>query len=751
MFSQKQPKQIIMKKLLGLFCLLSMNTMAQYLDGSIYGDQMNLLCANQEGCVKVRFQAWGEAKGPFTFVFEVNNKIDTISTTEIYDCFSNNPIIDTVYPRNEVIKYYKKNEMFYMYGNNGFINFNLISISNKDTIVVLNKKFDTQMFHQNSIYMPTISACLGDEVTLDPSTNSQNQLPLRSIVWIYNNPNPNATVLKVKVEKSEVIYFQGENIGGCAVNGAATINMYDKILQPAAIIDSAACNNGSIELKNIDSTYKFNWATGQQKNKLENIIAGNYKLNISDKNGCTESFIYHVPKKASSEACGKIAGNVYYDLNKNCAKDVDDKPGIYRTLVANPGEYIAITNKKGEYEFALPFGNYTITEINSDTDIASCIKEQKVTLDSLNTQQFDVNFYDTAHIQYDVMSDLVINEVRPGFTFNVYPKYSNKFGEGDFTTEKTWFTFPDSITILTCNFPYTISNDTVYFKLDSTYSNHNPIILQVKAARRIKLGGDVTFCAGIEGSKSESNTQNNITCITLKVTGSYDPNDKKLFVNGIEKSGDILVKDTILDYQIRFQNTGNADAVNIYVLDTISKNLDLSSFEFISSSHACDVIYLGDRVYKFDFPNIHLIDSITNEPLSHGYIKYRIKQNKVNVLGTEIKNTAYIYFDFNDPVVTNTTLNTVSIETKSLGIHTNSFNPLKAYPNPVNSQLTIENNEAILGINIVSLDGKIMKQITDLNGSTVYTIHVDDLQNGLYVLEIVGASSTHNTRIIKQD
>ena len=62
-----------------------------------------------------------------------------------------------------------------------------------------------------------------------------------------------------------------------------------------------------------------------------------------------------------------------------------------------------------------------------------------------------------------------------------------------------------------------------------------------------------------------------------------------------------------------------------------------------------------------------------------------------------------------------------------------------------------ENNEAILGINIVSLDGKIMKQITDLNGSTVYTIHVDDLQNGLYVLEIVGASSTHNTRIIKQD
>ena len=234
------------------------------------------------------------------------------------------------------------------------------------------------------------------------------------------------------------------------------------------------------------------------------------------------------------------------------------------------------------------------------------------------------------------------------------------------------------------------------------------------------------------------------------MTGSYDPNDKKLFVNGIEKSGNILAKDTILDYQIRFQNTGNADAINIYVLDTISKNLDLSTFEFISSSHSCDVVYLGDRVYKFDFPNIHLIDSITNEPLSHGFVKYRIKQNKTNVLGTEIKNTAYIYFDFNDPVVTNTTSNTVSVETKSLGVDTKSFTQIKLYPNPVNSLLTIENNEAILGINVISLEGKMMKQISDLSGSSSVVLSVDDLNEGLYIIDIVGTTSIQKSRIIKQ-
>ncbi len=727
-----------------------MNSMAQYLDGAITGRGGNFLCISNSGCAEVNFQVYGTAEGPYTFIYDINGKVDTISSFEYYQCYMDKPTIDTNYQRQRKFfsKFFKQNEFFELMNNSpGLITFNLISISNSDSTVVLNRKFDFQPFYQNTFQLPVINACYGDELTLDPSQLSQGAIG--NVMWT-NYPS-NTSTLKIKVTQSEYLSFFGETNFGCAINGWANIGMYDKIIQPTAIIDSAACNNGSIELKDVDSTYKFNWISGQQTNKLENIIAGNYKLNISDKNGCSSSFIYNVPKKTNSDACGKITGNVHYDLNKNCSKDPEDKPSQFRTLVANPGEYIAITNKKGEYEFALPYGTYTINEVNSDKEIASCVKEQIIILDSVNTQQFDVNFYDTAHIQYDVMSDLVINEVRPGFTFNVYPKFSNKFGEIDLSTEKTWFTFPDSISILTCNFPYTVSKDTVYLKLDSTYSNHNPIILQVKAARRIKLGSDVTFCTGIEGSKNEINTQNNITCITLKVTGSYDPNDKKLFVNGMEKNGNILVKDSILDYQIRFQNTGNADAINIYVLDTISKNLDLSTFEFISSSHMCDVVYLGDRVYKFDFPNIHLIDSITNEPLSHGYIKYRIKQNKANVLGTEIKNTAYIYFDFNDPVITNTTSNTVSIETKSLGIHTSYFNSLKAYPNPVNSQLTIENNEAILGINIVSLEGKIMKQITDLNGSTVYTFNVDDLQNGLYILEIVGSSSTQNTRIIKQD
>jgi hypothetical protein len=40
---------------------------------------------------------------------------------------------------------------------------------------------------------------------------------------------------------------------------------------------------------------------------------------------------------------------------------------------------------------------------------------------------------------------------------------------------------------------------------------------------------------------------------------------------------------------------------------------------------------------------------------------YSIKLLNNLPIGTQIKNTAYIYFDFNEAVITNTTVNTLSV------------------------------------------------------------------------------------------
>ncbi|PCH66207.1 MAG: hypothetical protein COC01_08660, partial [Bacteroidetes bacterium] len=61
----------------------------------------------------------------------------------------------------------------------------------------------------------------------------------------------------------------------------------------------------------------------------------------------------------------------------------------------------------------------------------------------------------------------------------------------------------------------------------------------------------------------------------------------------------------------------------------------------------------GQGNFEWTFDNILLPDSNTNEPASHGFVKFKVKQNSNNANDTIISNRASIYFDFNAPVVTN--------------------------------------------------------------------------------------------------
>jgi PKD repeat protein len=63
---------------------------------------------------------------------------------------------------------------------------------------------------------------------------------------------------------------------------------------------------------------------------------------------------------------------------------------------------------------------------------------------------------------------------------------------------------------------------------------------------------------------------------------------------------------------------------------------------------------------RFNFFNIMLPDSGADEPGSHGWVLYRISPNTGLADPTEITNTSYIVFDQNYPIITNTTLNTMT-------------------------------------------------------------------------------------------
>ncbi len=140
---------------------------------------------------------------------------------------------------------------------------------------------------------------------------------------------------------------------------------------------------------------------------------------------------------------------------------------------------------------------------------------------------------------------------------------------------------------------------------------------------------------------------------------SYDPNTKEANPVGHTENNFILA-DTPLEYTINFQNTGNAAAQTVLLVDSLDlTKLDIGSFEIISASHSYQQTLLNNGTIQFLFENINLPDSTTNEADSHGHITYRINAKENLNGGDEIHNTAHIYFDNNPAIVTNTTLHTI--------------------------------------------------------------------------------------------
>ncbi len=170
-----------------------------------------------------------------------------------------------------------------------------------------------------------------------------------------------------------------------------------------------------------------------------------------------------------------------------------------------------------------------------------------------------------------------------------------------------------------------------------------------------QIGQQVCFTVSVTPTAGDNDTSNNTLTHCFPIVNSYDPNDKTAY-----PAGDIDTAQKELTYTIRFQNTGNAEAQHIYITDTLSQFIDESSFRLLGYSHQ-PMVQIKGKAVRFNFPNINLPDSFSNEPASHGYVQYKVKLNSNLPIGTQIDNTAFIYFDYNAPVVTNTTTNTVSL------------------------------------------------------------------------------------------
>lgn len=217
------------------------------------------------------------------------------------------------------------------------------------------------------------------------------------------------------------------------------------------------------------------------------------------------------------------------------------------------------------------------------------------------------------------------------------------------------------------------------------------------------------------------------------VESSWDPNDKH--VSPVGKDVQHLISpDQPLDYTISFQNTGTAPAVNVILLDTIRPELDIATFEMKSASHPCHV-QLEGRELTVIFSNIMLPDSGTDFEGSMGFASFTIKPVSGLAEGTQLHNSAGIYFDYNEVVLTNTTLNTIDYKLGLTELANGGFT-ITLQPNPFKQFTTIavEGLKGMAELEVLDVSGRLLQQYSSNNAQ--FSINRDGLAAGLYLFRI---------------
>ncbi|MCE3295692.1 MAG: hypothetical protein K0R65_1406 [Crocinitomicaceae bacterium] len=224
-------------------------------------------------------------------------------------------------------------------------------------------------------------------------------------------------------------------------------------------------------------------------------------------------------------------------------------------------------------------------------------------------------------------------------------------------------------------------------------------------------------------------------------SGSYDPNDKTGFPKGIGDSNNIMPNQQ-LQFVIRFQNTGTDTAFTVVVRDTLDMNFDIFSVQPGVSSHNYAFRMYGPRVLEWTFSNVMLPDSTTNEENSHGFLTFMVGQQSNLPDGTSLMNDADIYFDFNEPVITNNTVHTINSCIKQCF----EFSGLKMekmpsfiniFPNPASDILFVESKiSQSAGFEVFNTVGK--KCLSGEIFNSKNEIDISNLSEGVYLLKIDG-------------
>jgi uncharacterized repeat protein (TIGR01451 family) len=431
-----------------------------------------------------------------------------------------------------------------------------------------------------------------------------------------------------------------------------------------------------------------------------------------------------------------ISGNCFLDNNNNGKKDSTEVYLANQIVFSSKSAY-TVSDTNGYYALFIDHAQSKDT-IFAKSELKYGIVNPKFHAISNNSSTVEKNFgiYLPPGINDVKINSTAITPPRSGFQNSYLITYRNVGSENK--SGKITFTLNDKQTFVEAD-PKVTNNANNALSWD--YTNLQPnetrtINVTFKTAVDFPVRTQWTNVATIEPIATDTFKTDNVDSLFQTVDGSYDPNDKQVSFLNTRQTPSVIDPNTEMNYTIRFQNTGNYQADFVRVTDTLSDKLDLTTLRVLATSHNYTLSVKNKNVLQFEFNPIYLPDSTTNEKESHGFIKFAVKPKKTLTKDEVIKNTAYIFFDYNPAIITNT-VETANQKVNSL-FTPSVLESLSVFPNPTNGEIAFSLDKyqgKALSINVYSIDGKLIMHKNSV-GEAVNKINGESLRNGLYVLQV---------------
>ncbi|MBL0127025.1 MAG: T9SS type A sorting domain-containing protein [Flavobacteriales bacterium] len=446
-----------------------------------------------------------------------------------------------------------------------------------------------------------------------------------------------------------------------------------------------------------------------------------------------------------SECAGTATGATYFDNNNNGTREPGEAH-VPVVMLVQPGDHYVYSGSD-PYSLCTDMGTHTITVPTPPLYHTTVPASQSFTIAALGDQitGMDFGFQGIPGI-YDGAVNLWGWNPWIGNNTTLHIGYSN-IGTEDITPTIALTLDPVLSYVSATTTATSVNGQTIIWALPvMSPGTSGSITVTVYTDPATTPNQSVLDYVVLTTAETDINMVNNTDDVHGHASTSFDPNDKAVSEEFITPQD--VVDQKQLEYTVRFQNTGNAPAVNIVIKDSLDADWDLSTFEMVGATHPY-TLTINNEVAIWTFANIMLPTEDSDGMGSQGSFQYRVAPKSSLNLGEQLTNRADIYFDYNEPVLTNTTVTTVALST---ALAENALrNGLFIAPSPSNGMINIRWADARLNIarfNVIDAMGRVVFT-TNLTGvNNTRSMDLSFLSEGSYVARLIGDRAEGWTRFV---